>query len=225
MKYLSSNIDWREVQVVGFDIDGTLYDEIEFISQVYRPISHIIADACSVDKEEVFDRILARWMEKGSSYDRIFEEVLLDHEVSHPERTKDIDKCLSAYRSFNPGLSLSSRVQFLLQVLSSAHTLFLVTDGTPKLQRAKFRSLELERWFSASNSIFTGEYGEGRAKPDTRTLSDIEIPAVTSAPDKVVFFGDRQCDCEFANRAGFHFLRVLQFEAQHVTSSENYALN
>ena len=109
--------------------------------------------------------------------------------------------------------------------MSSEYKLFLITDGTPKLQRAKFRSLELEQWFSASNSIFTGEYGEGRAKPDTRSLSDIEIPAVTSAPDKVVFFGDRQCDREFANRAGFHFLRVLQFEAEHFTSSESSALN
>ncbi len=225
MKYLSNSVDWKEVHAVGFDIDGTLYDEMEFISQVYRPISQVIADACGIDKKEVYDRILARWMEKGSSYDRIFEEVLIDHKVFHPERTKVVDKCLSAYRSFNPDLSLSSRVQFLLQVLSSEYKLFLITDGTPKLQRAKFRSLELEQWFSASNSIFTGEYSEGRAKPDTRSLSDIEIPAVTSAPDKVVFFGDRQCDREFANRAGFHFLRVLQFEAQHVTSSESHALN
>jgi FMN phosphatase YigB (HAD superfamily) len=217
MKYLSSSIDWAYIQAVGFDIDGTLYDEMEFISQVYRPISHIIAEACGVDKEEVYERVLARWMEKGSSYDRIFEEVLIDHGLSHSERTKVVNKCLAAYRSFNPALSLSSRVRFLLQVLSNAHTLFLVTDGTPRLQRAKSRSLGLERWFSESNSIFTGEYGEGHAKPDTRPLSDLEIPAVTSAPDKVVFFGDRQCDREFAKRAGFHFLSVLQFEVQHVT--------
>jgi FMN phosphatase YigB (HAD superfamily) len=217
MKYLSNSVDWDEVHAVGFDIDGTLYDEMEFISGVYRPISQIIADACGVGKEEVYDRILARWMEKGSSYDRIFEEVLLDHGLSLSSRTKVIDKCLSEYRSFNPDLSLSSRVRFLLRVLSSAYTLFLVTDGTSRLQRAKSESLGLERWFSESNSIFTGEYGEGYAKPDTRSLSDIEIPAVTSAPDKVVFFGDRQCDREFANHAGFHFLSVLQFEVQHVT--------
>jgi len=134
MKYLSNNIDWEKVHAVGFDIDGTLYDEMEFISQVYRPISQIIADACGVDKEEVYDRILVRWVEKGSSYDRIFEEVLLDHEVSHPERTKVIDKCLSAYRSFNPDLSLSSRVQFLLQVLSSEYELFLITEGNSTLR-------------------------------------------------------------------------------------------
>lgn len=217
MKYLSNSVDWHEVQAVGFDIDGTLYDEMEFISEVYRPISQIIADVCDAVKEEVYDWILARWMEKGSSYERIFKEVLLDHGLSLSSRTKVIDKCLTEYRSFNPDLSLSSRVRFLLEVLSSAYTLFLVTDGTSRLQRAKFESLGLERWFSESDSIFTDEYGEGYAKPDTRSLSDIEIPVVTSAPDKVVFFGDRQCDREFANHAGFHFLSVLQFEVQHVT--------
>jgi hypothetical protein len=50
MKYLSNSVDWEEVHTVGFVVNGTLYDEMEFISQVYRPISQIIADACGVDK-------------------------------------------------------------------------------------------------------------------------------------------------------------------------------
>lgn len=50
MKYLSNSADWRGIHAVEFDIDGTLYDEMEFISQVYRPISQIIADACGIVK-------------------------------------------------------------------------------------------------------------------------------------------------------------------------------
>ncbi len=206
-------------------MDGTLYDEMSFIVQAYRPIAGILAGACSAEEKSVYRRIVKRWTEKGSSYDRIFEEVLIDHDVPPEKRKKVIDGCLSSYRSCQPVLSLSARIRFLLELFDDRCSLFLVTDGTPQLQRAKFRSLELEQWFSASNSIFTGEYGEGHAKPDTRPLSDIEIPAVTSAPDKVVFFGDRQCDREFANRAGFHFFSVLQFEAQHVTFSEGHSLN
>ena len=69
MNALFNNIKWNEVKAVGFDMDGTLYDEYEFISQVYSEINiRLINDL------EVLRFMEKRWLEKGSSYPFIFQE-------------------------------------------------------------------------------------------------------------------------------------------------------
>ena len=35
---LYPNINWSEIDCIGLDLDGTLYDEYEFIKQVYYSI-------------------------------------------------------------------------------------------------------------------------------------------------------------------------------------------
>ena len=40
MKSLFNKINWDEISYVGFDLDGTLYDEYDFIYNVYLEISN-----------------------------------------------------------------------------------------------------------------------------------------------------------------------------------------
>ena len=42
MKSLFNKINWDKISYVGFDMDGTLYDEYEFISEVYKEISKLL---------------------------------------------------------------------------------------------------------------------------------------------------------------------------------------
>ena len=56
MKYLSKQIKWEEIRAIGFDLDGTLYDEFDFIkgslealsilSQLFNNIIIIIIALC-----------------------------------------------------------------------------------------------------------------------------------------------------------------------------------
>ena len=73
LKYSHDNVDWNKIDFVGFDLDGTLYDEFDFISQVYRPIAIILAKATNNCPDAVYDRLLRRWTDMGSSYNKIFD--------------------------------------------------------------------------------------------------------------------------------------------------------
>ena len=76
MNYLLSNdFEWKNIKSVGFDIDGTLYDEFDFIDQVYEEISEIFKDYV-INIKEIKIKLLHIWLEKGSSYPYIFKEIV-----------------------------------------------------------------------------------------------------------------------------------------------------
>ena len=95
---LFSNISWEKVKYIGFDMDGTLYDEYEFVIQPYKKISKLF-----FNDKQVFFFLSNRWLEKGSSYNKIFGEAYKNFN----EKLKDsiseedfINQCLDIYRNF-----------------------------------------------------------------------------------------------------------------------------
>jgi FMN phosphatase YigB (HAD superfamily) len=103
---------------------------------------------------------------------------------------------------------LTARVEVLLDVFADRYDLFLITDGQSRLQRAKFQALGLERWFESENVGISGDYGAEYQKPSTNILDKLVLTQSGVDPNRVVFFGDRVMDAEFAKNAGFHFVAV-----------------
>jgi len=208
LKSLYPDVDWDVVRVVGFDMDGTLYDEADFIVQVYRPIARILSAVTGADERRMHLRLFRRWLEKGSSYSRIFEEALAAEGVSGEPAAAAVSECLDVFRSFSPALSLPPRVEAILECVCEAYPVFLISDGSAGLQRRKFDSLELHRWFADANIAISGSRGEGFSKPATRMLREIQALATPLSAGEVVFFGDREVDAQFAANAGFQFVEV-----------------
>lgn len=206
LKSLFPGIDWDVVKYVGFDMDGTLYDELDFIKQVYKPIATRIAQTLQLPAEDIYRRLLERWVEKGSSYNRIFDEMLTSGELSDCEREDVIKECLQIFRNYFPVLTLTNRVSFLLHYLHPKYELFLITDGGAQLQKSKFHALGLSKWFKEENIGFTGLYGSAFNKPSSRIASKIKILQGICDPKQVVFFGDREIDEKFARGLGYQFV-------------------
>jgi len=199
VKHLFNNLDQQNIQFVGFDMDGTLYDECDFIVQPYRQIANEF-----IKSDEAFEFMVARWLAKGSSYNRIFDETydkyLIDGVIT---KNEFIDQSLATFRNFEPQLQLAKRTQIILNNLQASYTLFLVTDGNPKLQKEKFSALGLSQYFDPSNVVFTGEYNQTHHKPSTKSLQYLNI-----TPQHSVFFGDRELDYKFALDAKMQFIKV-----------------
>jgi FMN phosphatase YigB (HAD superfamily) len=208
LKSLYPRVDWDRVRAVGVDMDGTLYDEAEFIAQVYRPIAAIIARASGGLAERVHESMLRRWLEKGSSYNRIFEEALAMGGVSPEAARETIEECLATFHGFSPSLTLPVRVAAVLDAALQQYPLFLVSDGSAGLQQKKFAALGLGRWFEPANVGFCATLGSGFDKPHTRILGEIHALGESVAPAEVVFFGDREIDKQFATNAGFRYVQV-----------------
>ncbi|EJL22891.1 HAD family hydrolase [Brevibacillus sp. BC25] len=208
LKSLFPSVDWDIVEIVGFDMDGTLYDEFNFMIQVYRPIAKRIARSTKSTEQEIYNQLLQRWMEKGSSYNKIFDEILTRHDVVESERETTINECLRIFRKHTPILTLSDRVSFFLDYVQNKYGLFLITDGGVQLQKAKFHSLGLSSWFEEENVGFTGLYGSEYSKPSPLITKKIKILEGITNSKQVVFFGDREVDRKFAEVLGFQFVQT-----------------
>jgi FMN phosphatase YigB (HAD superfamily) len=214
MKFLYPNINWDDIKVIGFDLDGTLYDEYDFIKQVYIPISKIIATETNESWRQIYSYLLEIWLSKGSSYNRIFEEFLTLKKISEKDKKLTIKKCIEVYRSYRPILKISSRVEKILELFSEKYKMFLITDGNEKLQSAKIESLKLKRWFSIENIMISGSSSLKLSKPDVSLINNINVLKDTKIrPNNIIYFGDRDVDERFAKNCGFHYqeVRAMQF--------------
>ena len=81
--------------------------------------------------------------------------------------------------------------------------LYLITDGNHELQKRKFTSLELEKYFDERYVVFTGEHSSEYHKPKNKSLELIDLNF-----DNSVFFGDRNIDREFALSSNIKFIKV-----------------
>ncbi|MDT9198038.1 HAD family hydrolase [Limnospira fusiformis KN01] len=208
LKSLYPQIDWQKVGIIGFDLDGTLYDEMEFIAQVYKPIARIISKSCKADCGSVYYSMLSRWLQKGSSYNQIFDEILIANGLNKNSRDLVIAECLDTFRRFSPTLTLPARVGVILAEINKKYRIFLLTDGSNVLQTEKFNALQLDRWFSLKDIVITGNYGKDYLKPSTKALAHIKALDDCIYPETVVYFGDREIDRKFAQTAGFLFVKV-----------------
>lgn len=198
---LFKDLEWENIEYIGFDMDGTLYDEYDFIVQPYEEISKLFKNDL-----EVFNYMTSRWILKGSSYNRIFDETFelyATNFISGLNKNEFINKSLDIFRNYNPSLSLSQRVKFLLEFYRKDYKLFLVTDGNINLQKKKFEALSLGNYFDNSNVVFTGIDTEKYEKPASKSLELLNIK-----PQNSIFFGDRIKDKQYAKNLNMQFKMV-----------------
>lgn len=202
MKSFISKIESGSYRCIGFDLDGTLYDEFDFIQQAYLPVSQAIAENLRVDKEVVFSELCTEWLKHGSS-GNIFQLVISKY-------CKDISSelvslCVSKFRNADFNLELSGRAIMTLDYLQThGYEMFIVTDGNSNLQRRKIRSLNLDNWFSSDRIAVSGDYGKEFQKPCPFMIS--KIKKQLCEPSEVLYVGDRQCDADFAANCGYDFI-------------------
>lgn len=209
MKYLQNkNFDWTNIKAVGFDIDGTLYDEFDFIIKVYDKIADIFKIA-KINNTEIKTILLKKWLEKGSSYPFIFKEVIEELSINSEDKDNLLKKCIDIYRNHMPIITLSDRVNFLLNDLKSNYELFIITDGSTLLQWNKIISLNLDQYVSKKNIIVTGEYGKLYNKPSSLSISKLDFFVKKNIKEsEVVYIGDREVDFLFAINSGFHYIDI-----------------
>jgi FMN phosphatase YigB (HAD superfamily) len=203
-------VPWEQIKCVGFDLDGTLYDEFAFIHQVYQAILEENA-ACFEHLDPPLQYMLDRWLEKGSSYNRIFDETFERFGGGRSDKIIFIEQALKIFRRFEPDLVLSPRNRHLLDFLRSRFDIFLISDGSSPLQRRKFQALRLDAFFPEGQVVFTGELGPEYCKPETGAFEKLQI---THSPSEILYFGDRNIDREFARRLGIHFQKVYNMVPQ-----------
>ena len=121
---------------IVFDLDDTLYKEIDFVKSAYIYINNFINKRFDIDLSSEIDSCLKREI---SFYDCI---------ITNFPKIKDftLQKYLELYRFHYPSISLSTDVSTFIKKLTESNIEFsIITDGRSISQRNKIDSLGLNQ--------------------------------------------------------------------------------
>jgi putative hydrolase of the HAD superfamily len=196
-----------DFDVVVFDLDDTLYSEMDYVLSGYKFLAELIEKLYSKNTYQSFLEAL-----KINEAD-VFSYVIRVHEL--PKTLKQ--HLILAYRYHVPAIKLHAGAITILENLKSKNVpMYLITDGRGITQRLKITSLGIESFFV---KIFVSEeVGAGKPEPD----SFIAIKELH--PDQsIVYVADNpKKDFISPNKLGWSSIGILNKETRVHPLTNNY---
>ena len=198
----------RQNKLVVFDLDDTLFKEIDYLKSAYGEISSFIGH------KDAFGLMLNSYHSGGNPFQTVIDSYSL------PYTTQDL---LTIYRQHKPNIVLDNAAEQLLSHLQSLDiAMGLITDGRSLQQRNKIKALHLNRYINNDNILISEEKGYG--KPDER----LYLYFMTTFPNASYYYiGDNlKKDFITPNALGWHTIALLDdgrnIHSQQVIVEDNY---
>ena len=141
------------IKAVVFDLDDTLYSEIEYVFSGFKALTGLLQDI-----PDAYDKLLTAFEDGKPAIDTV---------LKNAGRYTDDRKqsCMQAYRLHSPDIAAYPGVHEMLRALRADEIkLGIITDGRPEGQRKKLAALGLEAL--VNEIIITDELGgESFRKP------------------------------------------------------------
>lgn len=204
------------IRAILFDLDDTLYDEMQFVKGGFKAVSSYISKNNNIDQNAVYP-LLLDVLEKhgrGHTFDIALKKLGLYSE-------KLIPKLVEVYRTHKPNLSLYPEVRAVFSALrKQGYKLGLITDGNIEVQRNKVEALKLKDFFDCM--IFSDEYGIEKQKPNhfpyQKAVEELKVSA-----SETIYVGDNPYkDFVNAKKLGMYTVRILRGQYKSIRLGEEY---
>jgi putative hydrolase of the HAD superfamily len=191
------------VTTVIFDLDDTLFDEIDFCRSGFRAAARRVADLSDAQSA---DGVFAAFWESFLTGDRgsTFNSGLSRLGIPYDDHL--IGTLVEIYRTHVPTLTLPAESRRVLENLQVRYTLGLLTDGFLPTQRLKVQALGIEHYFKAI--VYTEELGREFWKPSPRGFERL-LELLGARPEQAVYVADNEAkDFIAPNRLGMMTIQL-----------------
>lgn len=198
---------FNRYNAVIFDLDDTIYPEIEYLKQAYRFIAQsVIKVESSLDttEDEIFNFLIYTFTNEGRN--KLFQKMREKFNINFFS-LENFLSCLHNVPLKKNELEVYSHIHKLLISLSKQNKLiFILTNGNISQQRNKVNSLDLNP--SIFNEIiYASSRGREYEKPHSffidKIMSDYSLKC-----NQILLIGDSDIDKETAHNAGIDFFNV-----------------
>ena len=150
-------------KVVVFDLDDTLYKEIDFLKSAFREIADYLSNQSGI--HGLWPEMVQYFEEKKD----VFQEVIDLYEL-----TVEKQFLIEMYRKHIPEIQLDDDTIVVLEALKANPdiSIGLITDGRLLSQMNTIKALGLDNYIEEDNIIISGAWGH--QKPDEFLFSLIE---------------------------------------------------
>jgi len=202
-------------KAVLFDLDDTLYDEMQFVKGGFKAVSIYVSKKYGINQSTFYETLLDVLEKEGRGH--TFDIALQKLGLYEKEL---IPKLVQVYRKHKPKLSLHPDASVVLSKLKKSHKLGLITDGDEQVQRRKVQALGIKVFFDVL--IFTNHYGVGKQKPNSFPYQRA-IKMLKVKPVEAVYVGDDPYkDFIGAKKVGIRTIRVLRGKYKDVRLSQTF---
>lgn len=193
------------ITTVVFDLDDTLYDEIEYCKSGFAAVSEFLANSRASQSAGRIFTIFWDQFEAGNR-SRTFNIALDMLGIQYDD--EKIQELVDVYRNHIPKIILPSDSREVLSELKMNYTLALLTDGFLPAQRLKVEALGIEKYFRII--IYTEQLGRECWKPSPEGFQKI-IQDLNEEPTRMVYVADNEKkDFIAPNQLGFSTIQLLR---------------
>jgi putative hydrolase of the HAD superfamily len=174
------------ITTVIFDLDDTLYDEIDYCRSGLGAVAEFLAGRPAAPSDErIFAALWGQFQAGNRS--RTFNAALDELGTDYNEAS--ISELVAVYRNHVPNIELPPDSRDVLAELSAKYTLALLTDGFLPAQELKVRALGIEKYFKSI--VYTEQLGRDCWKPSPAGFEKI-LQTLSARPDCAVYVADNE---------------------------------
>lgn len=130
---------------VVFDLDDTLYKEVDFLKSAYREIAR------QIKIPEAYQLMWNTWQNKGDAFETLFSKYDIELKKSD---------LLDIYRYHKPEIELSAGVREFLELLCEAgYYVGILTDGRTITQTNKLEALDILKYIWPEDIVISEAFG------------------------------------------------------------------
>jgi len=202
------------ITAVVFDLDDTLYDEIEYCRSGFATVAGVVAKLPKVPAAgQIFDAIWKHFA-RGNRQ-KTFNTALEELGIAYDERL--IRQLVRAYRNHDPQITLPADSRNVLEELSTKYTLALLTDGFLPAQRLKVKAMGIEKYFRCI--LYTEQLGREFWKPSQVGFEKL-LTSLNVKPESAAYIAvNAKKDFIAPNRLGFLTIQVIRPARIHTATS------
>jgi putative hydrolase of the HAD superfamily len=204
------------IKAVIFDLDDTLYDEIEYCRSGFACVSEFLSkQPDSPSPELIFDCLWEQFT--AGNHTRTFNAALEQLGMACNDRL--IGELVKTYRSHTPNITLPQDSKDILGRLCSKYTLAILTDGFLPAQKLKVNALGIEKYFKCI--IYTEELGRDCWKPSPAGFEKL-METLNIEPQIAVYVADNEKkDFIAPKKLGILTIQLIRPARIHTESNTN----
>jgi putative hydrolase of the HAD superfamily len=204
------------IKTIVFDLDDTLYDEIEYCKSGFAAVAEFLANSIITNVQtRHISQILWELFSMGN-HTKTFNTALDKLDISYDDKL--IRELIEVYRQHKPTITLPPDSLNVLRKLSKKYTLALLTDGFLPGQQLKVQALGIEQFFKSI--VYTEQLGRQYWKPSPVGFENI-IRSLGTRPENSVYIADNEKkDFIAPNKLGFVTIQILRPARLHTSACE-----
>ncbi len=201
------------ISTVIFDLDDTLYDEIDYCRSGFRAVSRFLVRAGSLpadrDEDDLYNALWKHFCSGNRT--QTFNAALAELKIDFDEEV--IASLISIYRGHEPHLKLPDETRKTLELLTDRYALAVLTDGYLPAQELKLKALQAMHFFK--HVLYTESLGRSYWKPNPKGF-EMLTRKLGVHPADCVYVGDNPAkDFLPANTLGMGTIQVVRPNRLH----------